>query len=169
MNTTHYQYRTGYSLFQVKATFAEPQNIPTESDRNHKYPLKVNCRFSYCISTDSNSACERTREYYEAQGIECASVALTEPHTTKNSDLKRRPKPHEVLGFQEGILSSHQQHTGVITMSQTITEGALDNVVHATIEALAKEGVSLDSDEMGILNSKLESFLTDHVEVEVTN
>ncbi len=51
-------------------------------------------------------------------------------------------------------------------MAKTITEEGLDNVVHAVKDALVREGIKLDSDELGILNDKLESFLVNDVGIE---
>ena len=52
-------------------------------------------------------------------------------------------------------------------MVNAITEEGLDNAVHAVRESLEREGITLDSDELTILNEKLEKFLLNDVGVEI--
>ncbi|MFM2668538.1 hypothetical protein AAFX24_27745 [Vibrio mediterranei] len=52
-------------------------------------------------------------------------------------------------------------------MVNVITEEGLDNAVHAVKASLEHEGITLDSDELTILNDKLENFLLNDVGVEV--
>ncbi|HDY8122814.1 TPA: hypothetical protein RQK91_004217 [Vibrio vulnificus] len=71
------------------------------------------------------------------------------------------------FSLKDECASKLKEEMGEAVMANTITEEGLDNAVYAVKESLECMGIKLDSDELLILNDKLESFLLNDIGVEI--
>ena len=142
-----YIFKSGFSLFRFWALFTQPVKFDKERD------FSVNGQFIYCIANSADSAKDMIIEHYNALSISCKSVELTQPITTKNSDLKYLYEPSKTLGYNGVVTPKTENAQKVLQLMDSVDDG----------ESRYNEFVKQVSDETNVplsqIKEELEPFI----------
>lgn len=112
-----YIFKSGFSLFRFWALFAKPEKLDKARD------MYVNGKFVYCIADSVDSAREMIIKDCNELNIACKSVELTQPITTKNSDLKYLSSPSETLGYDGAVTAKTENAKQVLELMDSVEDG----------------------------------------------